>query len=215
MAKRKPSPKPEIQFTATIGDLCFYQRNGKTYLREAKALDRELVLTDERFEKTRQYANKMGLASKIASAIYKDLPQELKARWVFRSITGHAASLLYSGENPEYVQTILYNQYIEEPQDELKENTGSYRTEKYYRQARANKKLKELFQERWEKTAKNRMDFSLAWEEPRAYNADQRKHFNHIYEFLEERFSNLRLIILESDLGKTFTTKQLHKLLST
>ena len=97
MAKPKPRPKPTIQFTATIGDLCFYQRNGKTYLREAKALDRELVLNDERFEKTRQHASKMGMASKIASSIYKDLPKELKARWVFRSITGHVASMLYKG----------------------------------------------------------------------------------------------------------------------
>src|SRR5689334_9459099 len=144
MAKPKPRPKPEVQFTATIGDLCFYQRNGKTYMREAKALDRELVLNDERFEKTRQHASNMGLASKIASAIYKDLPQELKARWVFRSITGHAASMLYKGEDPERVKEILYDKYIDDPKDELKQVTDSYRTEKYYRAAKGSKKLEKL-----------------------------------------------------------------------
>jgi len=145
MTKAKPRPKPSVQFTATIGDLCFYQRNGKTYMRETKALDRELVLTDERFEKTRQHACNMGLASKIASAIYKDLPEEMKARWVFRSITGHAASMLYKGENPEFVKEELYHMYITDPQLQIEENTDSYRTEKYYHEAKVNNKLRKLF----------------------------------------------------------------------
>ena len=214
MAKRKPRPKPSVQFSATIGDLCFYQRNGKTYMRETKALDRELVLTDERFEKTRQHASKMGQASKIASVIYKDLPQELKARWVFRSITGHVASLLYEGEHPENVKETLYIKYIENPQLQLQEVSDSYRTSANYRETKAKDMLKKLFLERWQDTGK-KGDFSLAWDEPRAYNADHRKHFNHLYEFLTERFGNLPLISIERDLGKTFTTKQLHKLLST
>jgi hypothetical protein len=214
MGKRKPRPKPSVQFSATIGDLCFYQRNGKTYMRETKALDRELVLTDERFEKTRQHASKMGQASKIASVIYKDLPQELKARWVFRSITGHVASLLYEGEHPENVKETLYIKYIENPQSQLQEVSDSYRTSANYRETKAKDMLKKLFLERWQDTGK-KGDFSLAWDEPRAYNADHRKHFNHLYEFLIERFNNLPEISIETDLGKTFTTKQLHKLLST
>ena len=215
MAKPKPRPKPNVQFTATIGDLCFYQRNGKTYMREAKALDRELVLNDERFEKTRQHASKMGQASKIASVIYKDLPQELKARWVFRSITGHVASLLYEGENPEYVKEILYDKYIDHPKSQMLEVSDSYRTSTNYRETKAKDMLKKLFLERWEDNGKRKGDFSLAWDEPRAYNADHRKHFNHLYEFLIERFNNLSEIWIESDHGKTYTTKQLHKLLST
>lgn len=215
MAKAKPRPKPDIQFTATIGDLCFYQRNGKTYMREAKALDRELVLNDERFAKTREHASKMGQASKIASAIYKDLPKEIKARWVFRSITGHVASMLYQGEDPENVKETLYIKYVSSPQLEEEEVTDSYRTEKNYREAKANKKLRKLFLERWENTGKNKGHFSLAWKEPKAYNADQRKHFNYLYECLIERFNNLPKIWIESELGKAYTTKQLHKLLST
>jgi hypothetical protein len=214
MTKPKPRPKPNVQFTATIGNLCFYQRNGKTYMREAKALDRELVLTDERFEKTRQHANKMGQASKIASVIYKDLPKELKARWVFRSITGHVASLLYKGEHPENVKETLYDKYIDHPQSQVLKVSNSYRTSSNYRETKAKNMLKKLFLERWEDTGK-KGDFSLAWDEPRAYNADHRKHFNHLYEFLLERFSNLTEIWIENELGKTFTTKQLHKLLST
>jgi len=183
-------------------------------MRETKALDRDLVLTDERFEKTRQHANKMGQASKIASVIYKDLPKELKARWVFRSITGHVASMLYKGEHPENVKEILYDKYIDHPKSQVLEATDSYRTSTNYRETKAKNMLKKLFFERWENTGK-RGEFSLAWDEPRAYNADQRKHFNHLYEFLTERFGNLPLISIERDLGKTFTTKQMHKLLST
>jgi hypothetical protein len=214
MGKPKPRTKQNVQFTATIGDLCFYQRNGKTYMREAKALERDMVLTDERFEKTRQYANKMGMASKIASEIYKQLPQEVKARWIFRSIAGHAASLLYQGESPEVVKETLHTKYIFVPQSKLEDDDNSYRTSEYYYRDKANKKLKDLFQERWKATNKINIDFSLAWKEPRAYNADQRKHFNHLYDFLIERFNSLPEIRIESDLGKTFTTKQLHKLLS-
>jgi hypothetical protein len=210
MAKPKPRPKPNVQFTATIGDLCFYQRNGKTYMREAKALDRELVLTDERFEKTRQHASKMGQASKIASVIYKDLPQELKARWVFRSITGHVASMLYNGEDPEYVKEILYDKYIDHPKSQMLEVSDSYRTSTNYRETKAKDMLKKLFLERWEDNGKRKGEFSLAWDKPRAYNDDNRKHFNHLYEFLIERFHNLSEIWIESILGKTYTTKQLH-----
>lgn len=207
-------PKKSVRFSATIGDLCFYQRNGKTYMREAKALDREVVLTDDRFEKTRQYANKMAMAAKIGSEIYKQLPAEMKARWIFRSITGHAASLLYKGENPEAVKVILYDKYIDDPKEELQEVSPSYRTSKNYRETKANKMLRALFHESWKKQGKRMSDFSLAWEDPRSYNADNRKHFNHIYEFLEERFSMLQYINMEDALGKRITPAQLNKLLS-
>ena len=207
-------PKKSIRFSATIGDLCFYQRNGKTYLREAKALDRNVVLTDDRFIKTRQYANNMALASKIASEIYKEIPAEMKARWIFRSIAGHAASLLYKGENPENVKEILHDKYIDDPQSEVKEISPSYRTSKNYREKKANKMMKDLFKESWRKTGKRMSEFGLAWKDPRSYNADNRRHFNHIYEFLEERFSMLQYINLEDAFGKRITPVQLNKLLS-
>jgi hypothetical protein len=207
-------PKKYIQFSATIDDLCFYQRNGKTYLREAKALDRQVVLTDDRFEKTRQHANKMAIAAKIGSEIYKQLPAEMKARWIYRSITGHAASLLYKGENPEHVKVILYDKYIDDPQSEVKESSTSYRTSKNYRERKANKMLRTLFLESWKKQGKRLSDFSLAWDDPRSFNADNRRHFNHIYEFLEERFSMLQYINIENAFGKRITPAQLNKLLS-
>ena len=62
--------------------------------------------------------------------------------------------------------------------------TNSYRTEKYYRAAKGSKKLKKLFSSRWKHAGKNKEFFSLAWLEPQAYNDDQRKHFNYLYDFL-------------------------------
>jgi hypothetical protein len=208
-------PKNTVRITATIGDLCFYQRNGKTFLREARALDRELVLNDDRFIKTRHFANKMGLASKIASEIYKDLPQELKARWIFRSITGHAASLLYKEMHPEEVKERLYTQYITDPQSEIKEaEKSTYRTAKNYRRSRADKMLRKLFLDNWEKSGKRLSDFSMAWSDPRGYNADITKRFNYPYEHLEDRIRNLQLIIVKQAMGETISKSALNKLLS-
>jgi hypothetical protein len=208
-------PKKTIRISATIGDLCFYQRNGKTFLREARALDRKLVLNDERFEKTMQFANKMGLASKIASEIYKDLPRELKARWIFRSITGHAASLLYKDMHPEEVKERLHAQFISNPQEEIKEaEKATYRTAKNYRRSSADKMLRKLFRESWEKSGKRLSDFGQAWKDPRGYNADNIKRFNYPYEFLEDRIKNLQLIIVKQAMGETISKSALNKLLS-
>jgi hypothetical protein len=194
-----PKPKKTVRITATIGDLCFYQRNGKTFLREVKSLDRELVLNDDRFKKTMQFANKMGLASKIASEIYKDLPTELKARWIFRSITGHAASLLYKDMHPE----------------EMKEaEKATYRTAKNYRRSSADNMLRKLFRETWMKSGKRLSDFAEAWKDPRGYNADHIRRFNYPYEHLEDRIKNLQLIIVKQAMGETISKSALHKLLS-
>ena len=52
----------------------------------------------------------MGLASKIASPVYRALPLETKGRWLFRAIAGEAASLLYEGDEGlrlgQFIRTI-------------------------------------------------------------------------------------------------------------
>src|SRR5258708_35535526 len=104
-----------IKITATFGDICLYQRYGRTYTRKRTTLTSERVEKEAAFEKTRQYAGIFGLASRIASPIYKALPEDLRGRWVFRTIAGEAASLLYKGKTKEEVNDFLWKKYIAEP----------------------------------------------------------------------------------------------------
>jgi hypothetical protein len=102
----------DILFTGTYGDICFYQVAGATFARKKSSLTRKRVLKDKEFEKTRKYAGDLGTASRIASAIYKTLPADIKGRWIFRAIAGDAASMLYKGKSEAEVKTFLNNKYV-------------------------------------------------------------------------------------------------------
>src|SRR5688572_33251175 len=93
-----------IHFTGTVGNTCYYEMGNRTYARTKSSLTRKRVLKDKAFEKTRKHASDLGLASKIGSEIYKALPVDIKGRWLYRAITGEAASLLYEGKTLEEVK---------------------------------------------------------------------------------------------------------------
>src|SRR5689334_3348314 len=106
------STNPDLRFSATIGDLCYYVMRNRTYLRSKSTLSRKRVLKSKEFEKTRNYASKFAIANKLASPVYKALPLDIRARWIYRSIAGEAASLLYQGKSETEVNDILWEKYI-------------------------------------------------------------------------------------------------------
>jgi hypothetical protein len=97
----------------TFGNVTFYPLNGHTYVRTKSSLSRERVLKSASFEKTRKYASDLGRAARIGSFIYKALPA-IKARWIYQTITGEAASLLYEGMQEQEVKDMLWKKYLEE-----------------------------------------------------------------------------------------------------
>jgi hypothetical protein len=62
-----------VHFSGTIGNLTFYQRWGKTFVRTKGSVTRERVLKSREYSKTRQYANNLALASRIASPVHNPM----------------------------------------------------------------------------------------------------------------------------------------------
>ena len=92
-------------------NLCIYRWDGAIIVRTKSSLTRKRVLSSKKFARTRAYASKMVTASKIGSAIYKDLPKHKPDRSLYQKITGMAASLLYAGTDPIEVERKLRDEF--------------------------------------------------------------------------------------------------------
>jgi hypothetical protein len=157
-----------IMFSGTINNVCFYVMHGKTYLRTKSSLSRDRVLESKEFVKTRKCANKFAIAARLASPVYKALPENVRARWIYRSIAGEAASLLYKGKSEQEVNALLWNKYIGDTKVDNK-GTAKPDSKKISFTRRSNRSLKQIFSRRWEEQGKNKKDFKKAWENPRSH----------------------------------------------
>ena len=106
MAKQT-GPNP---FIGRRGDLLGYQMAGKYYARVISSLTAERVLTDPAFKQTMQYAGLLGKASRIASAIYRLLPE--REHGFYRELTGMAMRLLKQGRTGEEAFEQLYDEFM-------------------------------------------------------------------------------------------------------
>jgi hypothetical protein len=98
----------------TFDDLTFYTMDGQYYVRVKSSLSSQRVKTSPEFKWTMIYARLLARASKIGSAIYKELPPGWRQFWMYRSFTGEAFTLLK--ENPysdEQVTQLLWKCYVE------------------------------------------------------------------------------------------------------
>ena len=161
-----------IHVSATVGDLCIYQWEGRTFLRKKSSLTTKRVLKDKAFAKTRRYAQSMGMASKIASEIYKSSP--VRGRWIFRTITGDAASLLYAGKTEEEIKELLWDKYIEDIRDADPRYKESKNTDKTVpvkpKSKQAKRELKNVFLKRWKKQGKPEFIFNITWNDSGHFN---------------------------------------------
>ena len=106
MAKQT-GPNP---FTGRRGNLQGYRMAEKYYVRIVSSLTAKRVLEDPAFKRTMQYAGLLGKASKIASAIYRLLPE--REHGFYRKLTGMAMQLLKQGKTAEEALNQLYNDFI-------------------------------------------------------------------------------------------------------
>lgn len=98
--------------TGTIDNLCFYKMEGKFYVRQKSSLSGTRVKKDPAFAKTMQYANMLGTASKIASAIYRQLDKRQKVQGLYRQLTGEAMQLLKAGKTKDNTAHMLQSKYL-------------------------------------------------------------------------------------------------------
>jgi len=164
-----------FHYSATIGDLCFYQWRGISCVRMKSTLSGKRVKKSKEFEKTRQYASNFAIAARIASPVYKALPVDIRARWIYRTIVGEAASLLYKGKTESEVNDILWGKYIYNSPVENKENKTTTPAKETTRRRTGRLSLKKIFFTRWEIQGKIASDFKNAWKNPREYEIDSGK----------------------------------------
>jgi hypothetical protein len=106
MAKQT-GPNP---FTGRRGNLLGYRMAGKYYVRIVSNLTAKRVRKDPAFKLTMEYAGLLGKASKIASGIYRLLPD--RKHGFYRRLTGIAMQLLKQGRTGEEAFEQLYNDFV-------------------------------------------------------------------------------------------------------
>ena len=177
-----------VLFSGTIGKICYYQMYGITYVRAKSTLDRKRVLKSKEFEKTRKYASNFAIAARLASPIYKSLPLEIRARWIYRSIAGEAASLLYQGKSEKEVNEILWEKYVYGEKAENKE-PEKVNSKKISSSTRVSvKALKQAFLTRWELQGKIAYDFKSAWKDPRSFDPESVRKLTNGFGYLNSLF---------------------------
>ena len=101
-----------IEFTS--GNICFYKMNGNHYAREKSSLSGKRVKKSPCYAFTRKYAALLGESSKIASALYRRLPEHWRKFWMYQSFVGEANELLKQGKTREEAYAILWKCYAAE-----------------------------------------------------------------------------------------------------
>ena len=152
-----------VKLTATINNVCYYVVNGRTIKRTKSNLTRKRVLKDKAFAPTRKYAGQFAIACRIGSIIYKALPGEIKGRWIYRSLAGEAASLLYEGHEEKQVTHMLWKKYIDDTFATSAEiNTVKTKSMFSFSQQKR-RHLRNAFLAHWEKQGKPVRLFKQGW----------------------------------------------------
>src|SRR3954469_3523463 len=71
------------------------------------ALTGKRVKKDAAFKRTMEYASLLANASKVASALYRELPKEEKGIAVYRTLTGKVMKLLRDGRSKDEIICLL------------------------------------------------------------------------------------------------------------
>jgi hypothetical protein len=78
-----------LKLKGTVCGICFYCIDGVYYARAKSSLSGERVKTDPAFGETMKYANRMGIASKISSILYRQIvPVHERSRERYREVVG-------------------------------------------------------------------------------------------------------------------------------
>ncbi|MFT3823185.1 MAG: hypothetical protein QM731_04660 [Chitinophagaceae bacterium] len=98
------------KFERSMCGLTFYRLHNKWYIRRRSSLTGRRVKTSKRFEKSRQSAAKLGVASKLAATVYKPLPPAWKLYDLYKKLTAVAIQLLHEEADEKTILTVLQQQ---------------------------------------------------------------------------------------------------------
>ena len=98
-----------VKITGTIDDITFYKMGDTYYARMKSSLTGKRFWNDKAFAGSRRSANAFGIASKLASILYRTLPKEQKGRPVYQKLTGQIKFLVLEGKDSAAI-TIWFQQ---------------------------------------------------------------------------------------------------------
>ena len=97
----------KIHLSKTLGNITFYQMNGKWYARRKSSLTGKRVKKDPRFHKTRVQAGFFARGSKIAASVYRDLQEGQRELSHYRALVAAATKLLRAGRTDAEVISLI------------------------------------------------------------------------------------------------------------
>jgi len=98
------------KYERTFGLLVFYRVKDRYYVRKKSQLSGKRVKTAIEFVNSMNSANRLKTASRIASTIYKQLPDSWKFFELYQKLTGIGARLLKEGKSITEIRPILEQQ---------------------------------------------------------------------------------------------------------
>jgi hypothetical protein len=96
-----------IKLTSTKGNLTFYEMDGQYYVRMKSSLTGRQFRTRKCFAGSRQSAARFAKGNQIAGAIYRGLPERLRAYDLFCALKSAAIGLLKEGISEAAVKAAL------------------------------------------------------------------------------------------------------------
>ena len=106
-----PTQEGNIIVKGTIGNNTYYKMNGRHLARKKTSLNKERVLTDPAFKRSRAASTNFAKASKLAGEVYRQLPARFKKPGMIGKLTGAAVRLLYEGYKIKEVKLKLPGLY--------------------------------------------------------------------------------------------------------
>jgi hypothetical protein len=101
-------------YIGTIGNLNFCIRNGKYEVRRKPHIERERIMKDHVFKRTKECAEGYAKAVELAREFYRfEMPKEKKVFGCFGRLCGQVNILLRTGKSKEEVKDVLRPQYLE------------------------------------------------------------------------------------------------------
>lgn len=95
------------KITGTYDDVTYYKMEEQYYARKKSSLKGERVKKDPRFQRTMEWAERLGRATQLASKVYRSLPRQEQVYALFCTLKSAAMRALKEGKEVEEVKGVL------------------------------------------------------------------------------------------------------------
>jgi hypothetical protein len=102
-----------IKLTGTFDDFCFYQMDGKYYVRRKSSLSSKRFQRDAAFARSRKSASRFGEGNRLASEVYQMVPKEVRTYPLFCFLKRKAILLFKEGKSTTEAMAALTSYLLE------------------------------------------------------------------------------------------------------